>query len=166
MARTVEVHTELEAILVEQALPMARELEAVTDAAPDGAVLAAGEAAALRLGRELTRRALEAAMPRRNARPWPDRTIELTTCLRDCPEWALKTWAADRPSRAVVTVERLVKPRTRVLSCRNPNSPRREVCLRPGQEGLFALPRQEFGLDVIALAGRLRHAERLYSPAR
>jgi hypothetical protein len=36
MERTVTVRTELEAILVEQALLMARELEAVTDAAPDG----------------------------------------------------------------------------------------------------------------------------------
>jgi hypothetical protein len=64
MERTFTARTELEAILVEQALLMARELEAVTDAAPDGRVLAAGEAAAVRLGRELTRRALEAALQR------------------------------------------------------------------------------------------------------
>jgi hypothetical protein len=31
--------------------------------------------------------------------------------------------------------------------------------VRPEQEGHFALPRHEFGLDVIALVGRLRHAE-------
>ena len=43
---------------------MARELEAVTDAAPDGRVLAEGEAAAVPLGRELSRRALEAALQR------------------------------------------------------------------------------------------------------
>jgi hypothetical protein len=64
MARMVEVRTELESILVEQALAMARELEAVTDAAADGAVLAEGERAAVRLGRELTRVALEAALQR------------------------------------------------------------------------------------------------------
>ena len=64
MERTVVVRTELESILVEQALAMARELEAVTDAAPDGRVLAVGEEAAVRLGRELTRAALEAAMQR------------------------------------------------------------------------------------------------------
>ena len=62
MARIVEVRTDLEAILVEQALAMARELEAVTDAAPDGQVLAVAELAALKSGRELTRRALEAAL--------------------------------------------------------------------------------------------------------
>jgi hypothetical protein len=64
MMRTVEVRTELEAILVERALLMARELEAVTDAAPEGQVLVRGEEAALRLGRELTRAALQAAMQR------------------------------------------------------------------------------------------------------
>jgi hypothetical protein len=64
MERTYTARTEVEAILLEQALAMARELEAVTDAAPDGRVLAEGEAAAVRLGRELTRRGLEAALQR------------------------------------------------------------------------------------------------------
>lgn len=36
MERTFTARTELEALLVEQALTMARELEAVADAAPDG----------------------------------------------------------------------------------------------------------------------------------
>ena len=62
MAHTVEVNTPLEALLVEQALAMARELGAVADAAPDGLVLAHAELAAVRLGREFTRRALEAAL--------------------------------------------------------------------------------------------------------
>lgn len=66
MERTFTARTELEAIVLEQALAMARELEAVTDAAPDGRVLAEGEAAAVRAGRELTRRALEAALQRQS----------------------------------------------------------------------------------------------------
>jgi len=64
MARMVEVRTELESILVEQALAMARELEMASDAAPDGQVLAVSEALAIRAGRELTRRALEATLQR------------------------------------------------------------------------------------------------------
>ena len=67
MVRTVEVRTELEAILVEQALAMARELEMVSDAAPDGQVLAVAEVAAVRAGHELTRRALEATLQRQSA---------------------------------------------------------------------------------------------------
>src|SRR4051812_26539176 len=103
-------------------------------------------------------------MPRRNARPRPDRTIELTTCLRVCPECGRKLWAANKPSRAVVTLEGLVRLRLQVRSCRNSECPRHKVCLRPEGEGRFALPRQEFGLDVIALVGRLRHAERRSVP--
>jgi hypothetical protein len=64
MERTITVRTELESILIDQALAMARELEAVTDAAPDGQVLAVAELAALRSGRELTRCALETALQR------------------------------------------------------------------------------------------------------
>lgn len=64
MERTFTARTELEAILVEQALAMAQELEAVSDAAPDGQVLAIAEAAAVRSGREFTRAALEAALRR------------------------------------------------------------------------------------------------------
>lgn len=64
MERTFTARTELEAILLEQALAMARELEAVSDAAPDGQVLAIAEAAAVRAGRDLTRSALEAALRR------------------------------------------------------------------------------------------------------
>jgi hypothetical protein len=66
MARMVEVRTELEAILVEQALAMARELELASDAAADGHVLAISEAVALRAGRELTRRALQATLQRQS----------------------------------------------------------------------------------------------------
>ena len=61
MERTFTARSELEAFLIGQAQAMARELEAVTDAAPDGQVLAVAELAAVRPGRELTRLALQAA---------------------------------------------------------------------------------------------------------
>jgi hypothetical protein len=59
----------------------------------------------------------------------------------------------------VVTLEGLVRLRLQVRSCRNPACSRHRVCLRPEQEGRFALPQHEFGLDVIALVGALRHAK-------
>jgi hypothetical protein len=49
--------------------------------------------------------------------------------------------------------------RLQVRSCHNPDCPRHRVCLRPEQEGRFALPQHELGLDVIALIGTLRHAQ-------
>jgi hypothetical protein len=60
--RTFRAETPLEALLVEQALALARQLRQAADAAPDGQVLARVEAAALPAGRELTRQAVEAAL--------------------------------------------------------------------------------------------------------
>jgi hypothetical protein len=98
-------------------------------------------------------------MPRRSARPRPDRTVDLATHTRDCPACGRLLWAANKPRRTVVTLEGLVQLRLQVRSCRNPECPRHRACLRPEQEGHFALPQHEFGLDVVALVGGLRHAE-------
>jgi hypothetical protein len=98
-------------------------------------------------------------MSRRSARPRPDRTLELTTHTRDCPACGRRLWAANKPQRTVVTLDGLLRLRLQVRACRNPECPRHRACLRPAQEGTFALPQHEFGLDVIALVGRLRHAE-------
>jgi hypothetical protein len=98
-------------------------------------------------------------MPRRNPRPQPDRSLELATHRRDCPACGRPLWAANTPQRTVTTLQGLVRLHLQVRSCRNPDCPRHKVCLRPEQEGRFALPQHEFGLDVIALVGTLRHAE-------
>jgi hypothetical protein len=97
-------------------------------------------------------------MPRWNVRPGPDRTLELATHTRACPVCGQPLRAANKPRRVVTTLDGLVLLRLQVRSCRNPECPRHRVCLRPEQEGRFALPQHEFGLDVIALVGRLRHA--------
>ena len=98
-------------------------------------------------------------MPRRSARPRPDRTLDLPAHTRVCPACSGPLWSAATARRTVVTLEGLVRLRLQVRSCRNPECPRHRACLRPEQEGRFALPQHEFGLDVIALVGRLRHAE-------
>lgn len=46
-----------------------------------------------------------------------------------------------------------------IRRCRNPQCAAHKKPYRPEREGTFALPRHEFGLDVIALIGRLRYAE-------
>ena len=98
-------------------------------------------------------------MPRRSARPRPDRTLDLPAHTRVCPACSGPLWSAATARRTVVTLEGLVQLRLQVRSCRNPDCPRHRACLRPEQEGRFVLPQHEFGLDVIALIGRLRHAE-------
>jgi hypothetical protein len=66
--------------------------------------------------------------------------------------------------RTVVTLEGLLRLRLQIRSCRNPECPRHKVCLRPEQEGRFALPQHEFGLDVIAYAGNRRYAAHRTAP--
>jgi hypothetical protein len=98
-------------------------------------------------------------MSRRSARPRPDRTLDLPAHTKACPACSGPLWSAATARRTVVTLEGLVRLRLQVRSCRNPDCPRHKACLRPEQEGRFALPHHEFGLDVIAAVGRLRHAE-------
>jgi hypothetical protein len=98
-------------------------------------------------------------MARRNARPEPTQTLEIPSYTLSCPCCSGPLWAANIAHRTVTTLRGLVRLRLQVRSCRNPRCPRYKVCLRPEQEGAFALPQHEFGLDVIALIGTLRHAE-------
>lgn len=98
-------------------------------------------------------------MARRSARPLPDRTLELPTHTRACLACGRVLWAANMARRTIATLQGLVRLRLQVRSCRNPECSRYKVCLRPEQEGRLALPQHEFGLDVIALVGTLRHAE-------
>jgi hypothetical protein len=60
--RTFEAETPLQALILEQALLLARQLEQTADSAPDGQVLSKVEAFAVPAGRELTRKAVEAAL--------------------------------------------------------------------------------------------------------
>lgn len=61
-ARDIRVESPQEALVVEQALAMYREMRSAAAAAPDGQVLSAAESLALARGRELTRRSLEAVV--------------------------------------------------------------------------------------------------------
>ena len=98
-------------------------------------------------------------MPRRSPRAPADRALELPTHTRTCPTCSGPLWAANIARRSVTTLQGTIRLRLQVRSCRNPECPRHKTCLRPEQEGRFALPQHEFGLDVIALVGQLRHAE-------
>jgi hypothetical protein len=60
--RTFVAEDELEAVALEQALAMVRELKRVADAAPDGRVLAQVEAAAVDRGRRFVRDRLQDAL--------------------------------------------------------------------------------------------------------
>ena len=60
--RDIRVNSPNEAMIVEQALAMYREMKQTADAAPDGDVLSQAETMAVERGRELTRKSLEAVV--------------------------------------------------------------------------------------------------------
>src|SRR5262252_7085657 len=59
---TFHADTPLQALLLEQALLLAQQLQATADAAPDGQVLARVEALAVPAARELARQAVQATL--------------------------------------------------------------------------------------------------------
>jgi hypothetical protein len=98
-------------------------------------------------------------MPRRTARPQPTRDLDLPALTRTCPECGAALWAAYKTRRTVTTLDGLIRLGLQVRRCRNRPCRRFGVPIRPEQEGRLVLPQHEFGLDVIALIGALRHAE-------
>src|SRR3954471_18339559 len=98
-------------------------------------------------------------MPRRTARPQPTRDVELPGLTRTCPECGAALWAAYKTRRTVTTLDGLIRLGLQVRRCRSRDCRRFGVPIRPEQEGRLVLPQHEFGLDVIALVGTLRHAQ-------
>jgi hypothetical protein len=98
-------------------------------------------------------------MPRRTARPQPTRDVDLPALTRTCPECGTALWAAYKTRRTVTTLDGLIRLGLQVHRCRDRDCRRFGVPLRPEQEGGLVLPQHEFGLDVIATVGILRHAE-------
>ena len=98
-------------------------------------------------------------MSRRTSRPKPTREIELSALTRTCPGCSKPLWAAYKSHRVVATLDGLVQLAIQVRRCRNADCPRHNISLRSEAEGAIVLPQHEFGLDVIALIGRLRHSD-------
>src|SRR3954470_21945476 len=59
--------------------------------------------------------------------------------------------------RTLVTLSGAVRLRLKIRRCEQGGCPRHHTPYRPEAEGAIALPQPEFGLDVIALVGGLRH---------
>jgi hypothetical protein len=64
-----------------------------------------------------------------------------------------------RARRSVVTLEAVVALKVQVRVCHRESCPLYLKAVRAEQEGRWALPEHEFGLDVIALVGALRYHE-------
>jgi hypothetical protein len=98
-------------------------------------------------------------MARTSARPEPRHERTLRTLRRRCPACGRRMWGDYDNRRTIVTLAGGLRLRLKVRRCPNPACPRYRRPYRPEAEGALALPRHEFGLDVIALIGALRYRE-------
>jgi hypothetical protein len=98
-------------------------------------------------------------MARRRCRPRPTQAKTLTPVATRCLECGHFLWASHCKHRTVTTLDAVTRLTLLVRRCPNPDCSRYRRPCRPETEPLLALPHHEFGLDVLALVGRLRHAE-------
>lgn len=98
-------------------------------------------------------------MARNQRRPQATSELRLEPLDDHCPICERRLWVAYHNARTVATLSGLVRLRLVIRRCVNPQCDLYQESRRPEQEGAFALPQGEFGLDVIALVGALRHAE-------
>jgi hypothetical protein len=96
---------------------------------------------------------------RTTARPRPTRAQTLTPVLTDCPECGHRLRADYANFRTVTTLDAVTRLTLHVRRCHQRGCSRYRRPYRPEAEPHFALPHHEFGLDVVALVGRLRHVE-------
>src|SRR5262245_56536026 len=96
---------------------------------------------------------------RRRPRPQPDRALTLTPVTLDRPESRQRLHADYNNFRTITTLDGVIRLTLTIRRCPNPACSRFLRPYRPEAEPHFALPYHEFGLDVMALVGRLRHAE-------
>jgi hypothetical protein len=98
-------------------------------------------------------------MARITPRPRPTATQTLTPLLRHCPTCGNALWAAYHNYRTITTLTDVLHLTLKIRRCITPVCPQFQHPYRPEEEGRLALPKHEFGLDVIALVGTLRHAQ-------
>jgi hypothetical protein len=98
-------------------------------------------------------------MARTHCRPRPTKAKTLTPVATRCPECGHLLWTARCKYRTVTTLDAMTRLTLRIRCCPNPDCSCYHRPYRPEAESLVALPHHEFGLDVLALVGRLRHAE-------
>src|SRR6476660_7094967 len=98
-------------------------------------------------------------MARTAPRPEQTTTKDLQPQRIDCPHCGRRMRADYANRRTIATLTGLTRLTLAIRRCHNPECEAFRRPYRPEAEGGFALPHHEFGLDVVALIGRLRYAE-------
>jgi hypothetical protein len=98
-------------------------------------------------------------MARREARPKASREVRLIPRLIHCMSCQQRLWVAYHAQRTLMTFRGLVRLRLVVRRCRNQACELYHLPYRAEEEGAWALPHGEFGLDIITVVGQLRYGE-------
>src|SRR5690349_17006283 len=98
-------------------------------------------------------------MARTSIRERPDREEVLWPVQTACPACGHPMCLRYDNCRTLVTLAGPVRLRLKIRRCERDDCSRHHRPYRPEAEGAIALPEHEFGLDVIALVGTLRHRE-------
>src|SRR5215207_6195529 len=98
-------------------------------------------------------------MTRLSGREPPERERVLWPACRLCPACGLPMRIRYENHRTLVTLSGIERLRLKIRRCEAPGCVRFHKPYRPEAEGALALPQHEFGLDIIALVGALRHRE-------
>jgi hypothetical protein len=98
-------------------------------------------------------------MARRTRRPLATRDQFLEPCHDRCPQCSGPLWIVYHCHRKITRLDAVWRLTLRIRRCVTPTCPLYHRPYRPEEEGSWALPHGEFGLDVIALIGALRFAE-------
>src|SRR5260221_6470157 len=96
-------------------------------------------------------------MPRRGCRAAATAEQILTPLCVQCGECGQTMWVAYHTHRTITTLKGVYRLTLHVRRCHNQQCLRYHCPYRPEEEGRWALPHGEFGLDVIALVGTLRY---------
>jgi hypothetical protein len=96
-------------------------------------------------------------MARTTPRPTPTTTQTLQPILRHCPCCGEPMWAAYHNYRTITTLEAIVRLILQIRRCLNQACPQLRKPYRPEAEGRLALPKHEFGLDVLTFVGTRRY---------
>ena len=100
-------------------------------------------------------------MARKQARPEASQEVVLEPVQIICRACGSRMRMARHSQRTVTTLQGVTHLTLKVYRCCNADCPRFRSATRPEEEGRWALPHGEFGLDVIALVGALRYQEQL-----
>jgi len=98
-------------------------------------------------------------MARRDPRPPAQREVRLIPLREQCVSCGQRLWVAYHAQRTLMTFRGLVHLTLVVRRCRNPECALYHLPYRAEEEGAWALPHGEFGLDIITVIGQLRYGE-------